>query len=172
MANHKLRGVMEELGFSDVRSVISSGNLVFKSDEKDIQKLEEKIEQAWPKKLGFNSATVVRNKQQLEEIAANNPFGKLTHAQSTYLLVTLFQKPTKLPFKIPHHPEGMPFYLPAGDNNVLYSVSDTTKTQGATIMVWLEKQFGKQITSRTWLTIQRILKKMEVDKERLDVQEY
>src|SRR5688572_9737777 len=161
MANDKLRGVLEELGFSEVQSFISSGNLIFKSDETDIAKLEEMMEQAWTKKLGFSSTTVVRSKEQLQKVVDNNPFEGLTHSQKTYLLVTFFKKPAKLPFKTPHHPEGSPFYLPAGDGNVMFSVSDTTKTQGATIMVWLERQFGKEITSRTWLTVQRILKRMD-----------
>src|SRR5688572_21009057 len=102
MANDKLRGVLEELGFSDVRSFISSGNLVFRSDETDIRNLEGKIERAWPEKLGFTSATVVRSREQLQKIVDTNPFEGLTHSEKTYLLVTLFQKPAKLPFKLPH----------------------------------------------------------------------
>jgi hypothetical protein len=28
-------------------------------------------------------------------------------------------------------------------------------------MAWVESQFGKQVSSRTWLTVARILKKMD-----------
>lgn len=158
MSNENLRRVLEELGFRDVRTYLSSGNLVFRADETDIAKLEARIEQAWPDKLGFSSTTIVRSQQQLEELVAHDPFAGLAHSRSSYLLVTFFQKPTKLPFALPYHPEDRSFYFPAGDQNTLFSVSDMTHSKGAEIMPWLEKQFGTQITSRTWQTVQRVLK--------------
>lgn len=47
MRNEKLRTVMEDLGFSNVKTVISSGNILFESDEQNISKLEATIEAAW-----------------------------------------------------------------------------------------------------------------------------
>jgi hypothetical protein len=39
-------------------------------------------------------------------------------------------------------------------------VSDTTRAEGLGAMAWVEDRFGKQVSSRTWLTVARILKKM------------
>src|SRR5690554_1325475 len=51
--HENLRGVFEELGFEDVRTVISSGNVLFRSSSTDIPGMEATIEAAWPEKLGF-----------------------------------------------------------------------------------------------------------------------
>ena len=46
-------------------------------------------------------------------------------------------------------------------DNALFTVTDNTVVKTTDLMTWLEKEFGKEITSRTWLTIHRILKKMQ-----------
>ena len=61
--NKKLCGVLQELGFTDVESVISSGNVIFESPETDSAALEEKIEAAWPRLLGFTATTIVRSQR-------------------------------------------------------------------------------------------------------------
>jgi uncharacterized protein (DUF1697 family) len=162
MHNDKLRGVLEDLGFKNVKSVISSGNVLFESSQKDMAKMEAKIEAAWPKQLGFNSMTIVCSQQHLQEIVDANPFKNLTHSANSYLLVTFFKMPAKLPFKLPYQPEGKPFKIVAATDSVVFTTTDTTTVKTPDVMTWLEKQFGKDITSRTWLTINRILKKMEV----------
>lgn len=161
MRNDKLRGVFEELGFKNVQSVISSGNIVFESDVADVSKLESLIEQALPQKLGFASTTVIRSKKQLEQLVATDPFEGLTHGSSSYLLVTFFKQPTKVKFSVPFSVPERPYKLLAASSRELCSTTDNTQQPTTDLMSWLEKQFGKEITSRTWLTVQRVLKKME-----------
>jgi hypothetical protein len=56
----------------------------------------------------------------------------------------------------------LPNFYADGGVNALCSVIDTTASKTPDFMVKMDKQFGKDnITSRTWLTIQRILTKME-----------
>src|ERR1044071_9731455 len=86
--NEKLCSVLRDVGFSHVSSVISSGNLVFESEETSVQKLEETIEAAWPKLLGFNATTIVRSQAQLQKIIDQDPFDGTPHTQHSYLLTT------------------------------------------------------------------------------------
>ena len=160
MRNDKLREFFEGLGFSNVQSVISSGNILFESDEPDASKLENMIEQALPERLGFSSTTVIRSKEQLEQFVAANPFGKLTHGPASYLLVTFFKRSTKVEFKMPYQVPDRPYKLLTASENELCTTTDNTEHPTTDLMTWLEKQYGKEITSRTWLTVQRILKKM------------
>ena len=159
--NDKLRGVLESLGLSKVQSVISSGNIIFESDEEDVNKLEKMIEEAWPKSLGFEASTIVRSQAQLQNIVDSDPFDGGQHSSSSYQLVTFFKRPNKPSFELPYQPEGKPYIVVGHADNVLFTVTDTTKIKTPDVMVWLEKQFGKDITSRTLLTIGRILKKMD-----------
>lgn len=144
-----------------VRGVISSGNVVFETDTKDIAALESRIEAAWPKQLGFTSTTIIRSQQQLQEFAAHDPFKEAIKNPDNYLLVTFFKQPQKIDFKLPYRPENKPFVLVAGYPQEVCTASDMAQSKTPDVMTWLEKQFGKQITSRTYKTVHRILKKMD-----------
>jgi uncharacterized protein (DUF1697 family) len=162
MHQAKLCGVLKELGFSDVAGVISSGNVVFSSDLTDTAALEAQLEKAWPAKLGFSSTTIIRSQQQLQNLVDKDPYEGLAHSQKSYLLVTFFKHPPKLAFKLPYQPLGRDYKLLKMIDKTLFSALDVSATaHSPDLMSWLERQFGKEITSRTWLTVQRILKKME-----------
>jgi hypothetical protein len=44
-------------------------------------------------------------------------------------------------------------------DRVVCSVVDLTGARTPDLMRWLESEFGKEITTRTWKTVQRILNK-------------
>lgn len=153
MHGAKLKAVLEDLGFSHVQPVISSGNVIFESAETDRAKLESQIESAWPEKLGFSSTTIVRSQEQLQALVDRDPYKNLSHSRETYLLVTFFRsKPKELAAE--------PNFYATVSVNALCSLINTTTSKTPDFMAKLERQFGKEITSRTWLTIQRILSKM------------
>lgn len=161
MHQAKLCGVLEKLGFTHVHGVISSGNVVFASDITDRALLEDQIEKAWPRELGFTSTTIVRSQHDLQKFVAQDPYKGVAENPNLYRLVTFFKHPQKIEFTIPHRPEGKPYRLVAADEHFACTVTDLTNSKTPDTMSWLERQFGKEITSRTWGTVQRILKKME-----------
>ena len=159
--NQKLRGVLETLGFTNVQSVISSGNVIFESNEQDVHKLEQRIEAAWPEMLGFSATTFVRSQSQLQEILDTDPFKGAVHSPSSYLLVTFVRRPIDPDFTLPYQVPDKPYKVVGYMSNVLFTITDNTVVKTTDLMTWLEKQFGKDITSRAPLTIQRILKRMD-----------
>lgn len=159
-SNESLRSVFESLGFSNVRSVISSGNIIFTSDEKDIAKLEATVEAAWPKQLGFEATTIIRSQAQLQHILDSDPFEGIAHSEGSYQLVTFMKKPAKPAFTLPYQPEGKPYKLVSYNNGVICSTTDNTVVKTSDLMLWLEKNVSKNITSRTPLTLQRIINQM------------
>lgn len=161
MHQSKLCGVVEDLGFADARGVISSGNVVFESDRTDTAQIEADLEAAWPENLGFTSTTVVRSRERLSHLVAADPFGGLEHGRASYLMVTFFKGAPVVDFEFPHQPEGKHFMLRGLTDSALFTVADNTEATTPDLMTWLDRQFTKEITSRTWLTVQRILKKME-----------
>jgi uncharacterized protein (DUF1697 family) len=139
MRGEKLRGVFESLGLKDVATVIASGNVVFSTDAKGIPLLESKIEKALTAQLGFKSATIVRSKEELEQLVKKNPFKGVKDEKPNYLVVTFFKDGAK----------------------ELCTAIDLGATTGSDFMRVLEKKHGKDITTRTWKTVGRILAKME-----------
>lgn len=139
MKGEKLEGVFESLGFKNVATVIASGNVVFDSPSKNIKALEAKIEKALPAQLGFKSTTIIRSREHLEALVKKNPFKGVKDEKPSYLIVTFFKDNKK----------------------ELCTVLDLTDGGTPDFMRVLEKSHGKEVTTRTWKTVYRILKKME-----------
>ena len=95
MRNEKLRGVFEKLGFADVETVISIGNVIIESPSKSAKRLEETIEKALTEQLGFTSTTIIRSRSQLQQLVDKNPFGGMEHSQKSSLNVTFLKHITK-----------------------------------------------------------------------------
>lgn len=155
MRGAKLREAAEAAGFKNVQTLLASGNVIFESGSKDQAAIESKLEKTWPAKLGFNSMTIVRSQEQLQALIKADPYKGAEHSnRKTYLLVTFFKSAPETPPK--------ENYFGVSGVNALCNTIDNSGLGTPEFMAKLDKQFGKdQITSRTWLTIQRILAKME-----------
>jgi uncharacterized protein (DUF1697 family) len=162
MRNDKLRGVLEGLGFDNVRSVISSGNVLFEADSTDAAALEARIEAAWPEQLGFQSTTILRSRPQLERLVAGSPFGDREDTDSSRLQATFLKEESDQSFDLPLSPaDGGGYAIVAIVDGTVCSTIDLSGSRTPGLMRWLEKTFGKQITTRTWKTVHRIVRRME-----------
>ncbi|MGW4117767.1 DUF1697 domain-containing protein [Nocardia sp. NPDC004711] len=161
MRSEKLRGVFEGLGFEKVSTLLTSGNVVFRSDDSDVAALEAKIQQALNSELGIPGGTLIRTHAQLQALVDSDPFAGLTHGRETYLTVTFVRD---IPKSLPEFPEGestvrlVRFDKPC---RALLSVIDNTDPSTTSFMAVVGKAYGKDITTRTFLTVQKALKKMD-----------
>ncbi len=62
------------LGFSNVKTYINSGNVIFETAKTDDKKLAEKIEGAIEKEFGLKIKVMMRSVKEIENIVENNPF--------------------------------------------------------------------------------------------------
>ncbi|WP_067826754.1 DUF1697 domain-containing protein [Nocardia inohanensis] len=163
MRNEKLRAVFEGLGFENVTTLLSSGNVTFHSKKSDAARLESQIQRALNAELGIPGGTLIRTYEQLRELVDADPFAGLTHCRETYLTVTFVRDPSA---GLPDEAVGkmdairlVGFDAPA---SALLSVIDNTNPSTTNFMQVVEKFYGKDnITTRTFLTVQKALKKLE-----------
>ena len=85
-----LKKLCTSLKLCDPQTYVQSGNIVFKTDERDLAKLTKNIEAAIHKKFGFQSDVILRSAKDLREVIANNPFAKRKDIHPGKLLVTFF----------------------------------------------------------------------------------
>lgn len=160
MRGEKLRGVFESLGFANVQSVITSGNVLFESDVTDVKKLEAMVEKALPEQLGFTSTTLIRTQAELQALVDADPFPGITQGPKTYITVTFLKdKATNVP-KLPYESDSKGYEVLAMYDRAIAATLDQTHEKTPNLMGWLERQFGKQITTRTWKTVSRLLAKL------------
>ncbi len=90
VSSAQLRSLFEEIGFEDVATFRSSGNVVFEADREPRAKLAGRIERAFVESLGWESMVFVRGADELRAIAAHEPFDrKLVAASKGKLQVSL-----------------------------------------------------------------------------------
>jgi uncharacterized protein (DUF1697 family) len=82
-----LRDFLTELGFRDARSLLQSGNLVFRSDTRSGATLERVLETEAAKRLGLETDFFVRSAAEWQEIVENNPFPDEAKRDPGHLLV-------------------------------------------------------------------------------------
>lgn len=68
-----LKVSFEQMGFKQVTTYINSGNIVFKTKEPDVRKLEKKIEQLLSKDYNLDSKVVVRKLAEIETLVNSLP---------------------------------------------------------------------------------------------------
>jgi uncharacterized protein (DUF1697 family) len=161
MQNARLREVFEREGLKNVQTVISSGNVLFETAEKDIGRLEAMIEKALPEQLGFNSTTFILGQAQLKKVADHNPYGEEKASKQVYQLVGFTKEEVKLKEDIPHSADGQGYGILGNYGRAVFCRLNPASTKTPQAMRWLEKEFNKEITTRTWLTVQRVLKKLD-----------
>jgi uncharacterized protein (DUF1697 family) len=86
----ELRTLYESLQLRDPQTYVQSGNVIFKTEERDLIKLVKRIEAAIEKKLGFQSDVVLRSAAELRDVIARNPFAKRDGIEPSKSLVTFF----------------------------------------------------------------------------------
>jgi uncharacterized protein (DUF1697 family) len=156
MRNEKLRAVFEELGFTHVQTVIASGNVLFESPQTSIPELEAHIEAALPARLDFYSTTIIRSREQLQKLVDSQPFAGYVHNPKSYLTVTFLKHDAPKQIQLP---DSRDYKTVAMYQREMCVVTDATTPHTPNLMAQVEKLLGKEITTRTWKTIERILTK-------------
>jgi uncharacterized protein (DUF1697 family) len=87
-----LRAIYESLGLRDVQTYVQSGNVVFRTDERDVARLASKLEDAIERSFGFRPAVVLRTAADLRAIVKKNPFAGRRDTEPGKLLVTFLAR--------------------------------------------------------------------------------
>jgi len=70
----ELKSAFEAMGFTDVKTLLASGNVLF--DAKSAKGLKEKIEAGLKEQFGFEVPIVLRTMDELRAMVKANPFGR------------------------------------------------------------------------------------------------
>src|SRR5260370_32424864 len=83
-----LRAVYESLKLRDAQTYVQSGNVIFRSDERDILRLTKRIEDGIERKFGFRPKVILRTAAEMKDVVARNPFAKRRGIETGKLLVS------------------------------------------------------------------------------------
>jgi uncharacterized protein (DUF1697 family) len=83
----QLKTLYESFGFTNVRTLLATGNVVFESAQEDATALKTQIEAGIVATFGFESVVFMRTPDELRAVVKACPFGKAERAEGGKLLV-------------------------------------------------------------------------------------
>lgn len=86
-----LRDLLTQLGFVDGRSMLQSGNLVFRAPARAPTELERSLESEAEKRLGIHTDFFVRTAQEWATVVAQNPFRGEARRDPGHLVVVFLK---------------------------------------------------------------------------------
>lgn len=150
----ELRAAFEAAGFSDVKSVLGSGNLVFRTSSKSETVVERKAEAAMREILGQSFLTIVRRIESLAALIEGDPFAAFRlRAGSKRIVSFLRSAPIETP-RLPIEKDGARIVSLVGSD--VFSAY-VPSPRGPVFMSLIEKTFGTEITTRTWETVKKVV---------------
>ena len=149
----ELKKAFEAAGFTDVKTLLSSGNVVFSARAATPAALQRKAEAAMLRHLGHAFLTIVRPINALRELVASDPFQAVRLGAAAKRIVTFLREPPAANLRLPIERDGARI-LSARGGEVFSAYVPTPK--GPVFMALLEKTFGKQQTTRTWDTVVKV----------------
>ncbi|MDQ2644665.1 MAG: DUF1697 domain-containing protein [Myxococcota bacterium] len=151
-----LKKCLEKAGFSNVVTVLSSGNVVFDARSASIATLEKKVEAAIAADMKRAFPTLVRSIDDLAALLESEPYRGVRLSPGSKRVITFLRRPPKPAPKLPIELDGAKIVSLEGTE--VFSAY-VTGPKGPVFMTLLEKTFGKDITTRTWDTVTKLTKK-------------
>lgn len=149
----ELRAAFEAAGFTDVKTVLSSGNVVFGATGSG-RALEKKCEAAMEAHMGKAFLTIVRPVKALQALLDDDPFaGRRLPAGAKRVVTFLRSAPQVVP-ALPLERDGARILALLGRELFTAYVPSP---KGAPFMTFIERSFGQDVTTRTWDTVRKVV---------------
>lgn len=149
----ELAAAFEGAGFTDVKTVLSSGNVVF-TGRGTPAALKKKAEAAMQAHMGKSFTTFIRPIAELQALLEDDPFQHFKlHAKAKRIATFLADVKAPAP-KLPI--EMLQAQILAVEDGIVFSAYVPRENDPA-FMRLIEKTFGKEVTTRTWDTVRKVV---------------
>ena len=152
----ELKKVLEKIGLKNVKTLLASGNVVFEADSDKIDELQDSISSAIEKAFKFPVPVLLRSFTDIQKIIALDPFKNITITPQTRLYVTFLTKKVQDKASSNFVSKDKSFNILSKTKSEVFSVLDLSITGTPEAMSALEKEFGKEVTTRNWNTILKL----------------
>jgi uncharacterized protein (DUF1697 family) len=149
----ELKRCFEAADFTEVKTLLSSGNVVFSARATSEASLERKIEAAMKKQFGNTFFTIVRPVDTLRAILASDPYGAFRLPPGAKRVVTFLRDKPRAKPELPIELDGARILHVEGTEVFSAYVPGP---RGPVFMTLIEKTFGKEVTTRTWDTVKKV----------------
>src|SRR5258708_16876807 len=151
----ELKQAFEAAGFTDVKTILGSGNVLFSARSASEAALQRKAEAAMFERLGQAFLTIVRPIEALQQMLASDPYKKFGVSPKAKRIVTFLRDEPKAKLTLPVESHGARILAIKG-REIFSAYLPSPK--GPVFMVLIERTLGKELTTRTWDTITKVVR--------------
>ena len=156
-----LKALLVDLGFEDVRTLLNSGNVVFRGKSKTEADLETLLETEFAKRAGRPTEFFVRTAEEWKSIVARNPMtNEARHDPGHLLVVVLKREPSDEEVDSLRNAIVGPEVVKA-DGKQAYIYYPAGVGQSKLTAKLIEKQLGSPGTGRNWNTVLKLAAMVE-----------
>jgi uncharacterized protein (DUF1697 family) len=156
VAMAELRAFLDALGVQDVRTLLQSGNALFRSAGRTGAKLEELLEGEARKRLGLETDFFVRTAAEWQDAIARNPFPDEAERDPGHLLVMVLKAaPTAAAVRALQAAITGRETVRAHGKQAYLVYPDGVGASRLTINV-IERHLGTRGTARNWNTVTKL----------------
>ena len=148
----QLRRCFEQAGFTNVRTLLSSGNVVFDAPSRSASAIARKAEATMERELDRTFRTFVRPASHLRALIDADPFAGWELAADAKRVVTFLHAAGAGDTALPRQQDGLRI-LAVKEADVFTAYIPTPGNPR--FMALIEKTFGADVTTRTWETVKK-----------------
>ncbi|HUF74814.1 MAG TPA: DUF1697 domain-containing protein [Longimicrobiales bacterium] len=149
----ELQRAFEGAGFENVKTVLSSGNVVFDTRARSEEAIARKAEDAMEKSLGRSFSTIVRSVDHLRAILASDPYEPFAVDPEAKRVVTFLRDEPDADLELPVDRDGACILCVRGREAFTAYIRSP---KGPVFMELIEETFGKDVTTRTWNSVAKV----------------
>ena len=150
-----LQAALEEDGFTDVKTLLSSGNVVFSGRRMSDAAIEKKVVATIEKNVKKTFGVIIRSIDELQALIDADPYHAFRVPKGAKRVVTFLRAAPTKKLELPPERDGARIWTVRG-RDALSSYVQNDK--GPVFMAVIEKTFGKDVTTRTWDTVLKVVK--------------
>jgi uncharacterized protein (DUF1697 family) len=156
-----LRTIAESIGCKNVRTLVSTGNVIFEAGDTSVPHLESAFEAAFADFHGKHVDIVIRDAARWRRLVAANPFPEESLANPDRVIVRVMRDPAEATVAALFEP-----YCRAGEqvrivDGDLWIAFGGQPSQSRLLGVLAPKRMGGIGTARNWNTIRRLGEMLE-----------
>lgn len=150
-----LHAALEQAGYTDVRTLLQSGNVVLSSTAAPA-KLERDLAETLRDALGFEIAVVVRTRDELAGVIVCNPFGDEADDPARYQVSFLSAEPDPARVEELERTDVAPERVAVRGREVYaWHPGGVGRSELAKLIT--DRRLGVEVTARNWRTVTKLL---------------
>jgi uncharacterized protein (DUF1697 family) len=151
-----LRDLLTKLGFEDVRSLLQSGNLVFRGHPGSGSEIARLLEKEAANRLDLHTDFLVRSQEEWNRIITQNPFQAEAKRDPAHLIVMFLKRPPSAEQVAALQSTITGPEIVRTESEQAYIVYPAGIGRSRLTNTFIEKKFGTRGTARNWNTVLKL----------------